>query len=128
VIAAGLYREFFRYAEDYDLWLRLAEHGEIGAGEVYATFAFMNRPVGWAEALVIESLIDAVRGAAFAVPGALGAQEGGLIVLCALFGSLLVLALAARPGSGLSAALCCCARVPRRIEISDRDTKAKVKR
>lgn len=58
----------------------------IGAGEVYATFAFMNRPVGWAEALVIESLIDAVRGAAFAVPGALGAQEGGLIVLCALFG------------------------------------------
>ena len=28
----------------------------------------------------------AVRGAAFAVPGALGAQEGGLIVLCALFG------------------------------------------
>jgi putative membrane protein len=58
----------------------------IGAGEVYATFAFMDRPVGWAEALVIESLIDAVRGAAFAVPGALGAQEGGLIVLCALFG------------------------------------------
>ncbi|MGB8526972.1 MAG: TIGR00374 family protein, partial [Rhodoplanes sp.] len=49
-------------------------------------FAFMGRPVGWAEALVIESLIDAVRGAAFAVPGALGAQEGGLIVLCALFG------------------------------------------
>ena len=35
---------------------------------------------------MIESLIDAVRGAAFAVPGALGAQEGGLIVLCALFG------------------------------------------
>jgi putative membrane protein len=58
----------------------------IGAAEVYAGFAFMDRPVTWAEALVIESLIDAVRGAAFAVPGALGAQEGGLIVLCALFG------------------------------------------
>lgn len=58
----------------------------VGAGEVYATFAFLDRPVGWAEALVIESLIDAVRGAAFAIPGALGAQEGGLIVLCALFG------------------------------------------
>jgi hypothetical protein len=30
--------------------------------------------------------MHAVRGAAFAVPGALGAQEGGLIVLCAMFG------------------------------------------
>ena len=28
----------------------------------------------------------AVRGASFAIPGALGAQEGGLIVLCAIFG------------------------------------------
>ncbi|MGU3541258.1 TIGR00374 family protein, partial [Methylobacterium sp. A54F] len=32
------------------------------------------------------SLAQAVRGAAFAVPGALGAQEGGLIALCAIFG------------------------------------------
>jgi len=39
-----------------------------------------------AEALVIESLLHAVRGAAFAVPGALGAQEGGLVLLCAMFG------------------------------------------
>jgi hypothetical protein len=36
--------------------------------------------------VVIESLAQAVRGAAFAVPGALGAQEGGLIALCAIFG------------------------------------------
>ena len=36
--------------------------------------------------MIIESLLHAVRGAAFAVPGALGAQEGGLIVLCAIFG------------------------------------------
>ena len=34
---------------------------------------------------MIESLAQAVRGAAFAVPGALGAQEGGLIALCGLF-------------------------------------------
>jgi putative membrane protein len=58
----------------------------IGSAEVYAALAFMGRPVDWAEALVIESLVHAVRGAAFAVPGALGAQEGGLIVVCALFG------------------------------------------
>lgn len=58
----------------------------IGAAEVYTAFSFMGRPVDWAEALVIESLVHAVRGAAFAVPAALGAQEGGLIVVCALFG------------------------------------------
>ena len=39
-----------------------------------------------ADAVLIESLMHAVRGAAFAVPGALGAQEGGLIILCAIFG------------------------------------------
>ena len=58
----------------------------IGSAEVYTALAFMGRPVDWAEALLIESLVHAVRGAAFAVPGALGAQEGGLIVVCALFG------------------------------------------
>jgi uncharacterized membrane protein YbhN (UPF0104 family) len=34
---------------------------------------------------VIESLLQAVRGAAFAIPGAFGAQEAGLILLCGLF-------------------------------------------
>ena len=58
----------------------------IGVAEVYVALDFMGHPVGWAEAFVIESLVHAVRGTAFAVPGALGAQEGGLIVLCALFG------------------------------------------
>jgi hypothetical protein len=38
------------------------------------------------EAIVIESLMHAVRGAAFAVPGALGAQEGALVLICAAFG------------------------------------------
>jgi hypothetical protein len=45
----------------------------------------MGYPVTVSEAVIIESLTQAVRGAAFAVPGALGAQEGGLIVLCAIF-------------------------------------------
>ena len=58
----------------------------IGTLEVYVCLHFMGYPVSFAEALVIESLAQAVRGAAFAVPGALGAQEGGLIALCALFG------------------------------------------
>ncbi len=46
----------------------------------------MGYQLDFGDAVIIESLMHAVRGAAFAVPGALGAQEGGLIVLCAIFG------------------------------------------
>ena len=58
----------------------------IGTAEVYICLHAMGYPVSFAEAIVIESLAQAVRGAAFAIPGAIGAQEGGLIALCALFG------------------------------------------
>jgi putative membrane protein len=58
----------------------------VGVLEVWIALAFMGHPVTYAEALVIESLVQAVRSAAFAVPGALGVQEGGLIALCAIFG------------------------------------------
>ena len=58
----------------------------IGVAEVAIVFAFMGHPVSIGEALVIESLLHAVRGAAFAIPSALGAQEGALVVLCAAFG------------------------------------------
>jgi putative membrane protein len=58
----------------------------VGVAEVSIVFAFMGHPVSIGEALVIESLMHAVRGAAFAVPSALGAQEGALVVLCAAFG------------------------------------------
>jgi uncharacterized membrane protein YbhN (UPF0104 family) len=46
----------------------------------------MGHPVDYGTALIIESLAQAVRGAAFIVPGAIGVQEGGLVVLCAVFG------------------------------------------
>jgi putative membrane protein len=58
----------------------------IGVIEVLIVFAFIGNPIGIAEALVIESLLHAIRGAVFAIPGALGAQEGGLVLLCAIFG------------------------------------------
>jgi putative membrane protein len=58
----------------------------IGAAEVMIALGFMGHPVSVSEALVIESLMHAVRGAAFAIPGALGAQEGALIALGAIFG------------------------------------------
>ena len=72
----------------------------VGAGEVWLAMHFLGHPVGWVEALVLESLGQAVRAAAFAVPGALGVQEGGYLVLGALLGlppaTALALALAKR--------------------------------
>jgi putative membrane protein len=58
----------------------------VGAIEVWVVLKFMGYHLDFGDAVIIESLMHAVRGAAFAVPGALGAQEGGLIVLCAIFG------------------------------------------
>ncbi len=66
----------------------------LGAGEVWLAMAFLGHPVGWAEALLLESLGQAVRAAAFLVPGALGVQEGGYLLLGALLGLEPPLALA----------------------------------
>ena len=77
------------YANRRGLALAVVVHASVwlfGALEVWATLAFMGFPASYSEALVVESLMQAIRGAAFAIPGALGAQEGGLIALCAIFG------------------------------------------
>jgi putative membrane protein len=59
----------------------------IGTAETWLVLTAMGRPTGFCEALVIESLgMAAARSAGFAVPGALGVQEAGLIVVCGLFG------------------------------------------
>jgi putative membrane protein len=58
----------------------------VGAAEAWVALWFMGHPVGFAEALVIESLVHALRGAAFVVPWGAGVQEGGFIVAGALFG------------------------------------------
>jgi putative membrane protein len=49
--------------------------------EVWLIFWFLDNQIGWGEALVLESLGAAVRSVAFAVPGAIGVQEGGLILI-----------------------------------------------
>jgi len=46
----------------------------------------LGHPVSWLAALLLESLGQAIRGAAFAVPGALGVQEGGYLLLAPLAG------------------------------------------
>ncbi len=56
-----------------------------GAGEIWLILHFLTRPLNLTDAFILESLGSGVRAAAFMVPGALGALEGGLV----LFGGLL---------------------------------------
>ena len=71
-----------------------------GAGEVWLAMYFLGKPVGFAEALILESLGTGVRSAAFLVPGAIGVLEASYIVFGGLFGisaaDSLALALAKR--------------------------------
>jgi putative membrane protein len=57
-----------------------------GTGEVFLIAKFLGTPVGWRDAFVLESLGQAIRGAGFAIPGALGVQEGGYLLLAPLAG------------------------------------------
>jgi putative membrane protein len=58
----------------------------VGTGEVYLILALIRHPVSWTDALLLESLGQAIRGAAFAIPGALGVQEGGYLLLAPIAG------------------------------------------
>jgi putative membrane protein len=58
----------------------------LGICETWGALAAIGRPVTAFEALVIESLGMAARSAGFAIPGALGVQEGGLLLVGGLFG------------------------------------------
>jgi putative membrane protein len=53
----------------------------VGVGEVWLALRCLGHPVGLADAALLESLGQAVRAAAFAIPGALGIQEGGFLAL-----------------------------------------------
>jgi len=58
----------------------------VGTGEVWLALRFLGHPVSWLDALLLESAGQAIRGAAFAIPGSLGAQEGGYLLLAPLVG------------------------------------------
>ena len=47
---------------------------------------FMGNPVSFREALILESLTMAVRVVGFVIPGALGVQEGGFLLVGGLLG------------------------------------------
>jgi putative membrane protein len=68
------------------LWQFMA--WSAGAGEIWLTLYFLGHTLPFAEAFMIEALIQASASAAFVVPGALGVQEAGFL----LFGHMLGLA------------------------------------
>jgi len=58
----------------------------IGTAEVYVILQLLQFPVSWGDALLLESLGQAIRAAGFAIPGSLGIQEGGFLLLAPLVG------------------------------------------
>jgi putative membrane protein len=58
----------------------------LGAVETWIAFRLLGVEIRPAEAIVIDGLFVTVRSFAFAVPAAVGVQEGAYVVLCALFG------------------------------------------
>ncbi|WP_395679241.1 lysylphosphatidylglycerol synthase domain-containing protein [Inquilinus sp.] len=58
----------------------------FGAGEIWLALHVLGADIGFAEALVMESIGQAVRTAAFLVPGALGIQDGSILALGVMFG------------------------------------------
>lgn len=57
-----------------------------GVAEAWFALKLMAVPLGFAAVLSIEGLLCAARAAAFAVPSALGVQEGAYIILGGLYG------------------------------------------
>lgn len=58
----------------------------LGVAETWLALLAMGRPVGLVAALVVESLGMAARSVGFLVPGALGVQEGGFVLVGSLVG------------------------------------------
>jgi putative membrane protein len=58
----------------------------LGTGEVWLALRLLGAPVGWSDALLLESLGQAIRSAGFAIPASLGVQEGGYLLLAPLAG------------------------------------------
>ena len=57
-----------------------------GGAEVWLALHVLGAQAGYPESLAIEALGQAIRTAGFAIPGAVGVAEGGLVLVCGLFG------------------------------------------
>jgi len=54
----------------------------LGVVEIYYALVFLDRPVTWAEAWIIEAVAQMVRTGAFFIPAAIGIQEGAFLLIC----------------------------------------------
>jgi putative membrane protein len=58
----------------------------VATAQTWVALGLIGRPLELVDVITLESIIYAVRNAAFLVPGALGIQEGAYVVVGALFG------------------------------------------
>jgi putative membrane protein len=58
----------------------------LGSGEIWLALRFLGHPIDLYDAFLLEALAQAISSAAFLVPGALGVQEGGFVILGSLLG------------------------------------------
>ena len=58
----------------------------LGGVEVCLVLHFFGHDIGLGTGIIIESLGQAAKAVGFAVPGAIGVQEGGYVVVCRLLG------------------------------------------
>ncbi len=85
------------YRRPGGLWASFALHlfcWIASAAEVWLALRLAGAPLPWGAVLAIESLLYAIRTAAFLVPQAVGVQEGAYLVLGAAFGLTPEMALA----------------------------------
>jgi glycosyltransferase 2 family protein len=66
----------------------------LGSGQIYLALLVLGHPISFAEAMMIEALIQATSSAAFLIPGALGAQEAAFLVFGQMMGLTPEMALA----------------------------------
>ncbi len=87
----ALYADHRRFARSI-FWHILA--WAAGALEAWVALRLLGYPLGLAEVLALESIIYAIRSVAFVVPGAIGLQEGGYMLVGAVLGLPTEIALA----------------------------------
>jgi len=89
-VVRGLHGELLRLQRDRSALLQATGlhlvAWMLGVVETWLALLAMGVPVSWADALVIESMGMAARSAGFVVPGAMGVQEAGFILVGGLFG------------------------------------------
>lgn len=54
----------------------------LGVVEIYYAMIFLDNPVSWADAWIIEAMAQLVRTGTFFIPASIGAQEGAFLLVC----------------------------------------------